>query len=212
MKISTTADRLKQLMKENNLRQIDILQKASYYCSKYDTKITKADLSQYVSGKVEPGQAKLFVLSNALNVNEAWLMGYDVPKTRNSIIQTNHCKINDNIINAVQILASQSGYKIDFTANQWKIYFNNCIINISPTELDDLINSSCKQIAFVIQSFINNRLKDNSFPINTDLLINDTKENDKDIIPYDSIPDTPEELERLYPTVDINEWKKKNKN
>jgi transcriptional regulator with XRE-family HTH domain len=30
--------------------------------------------------------------------------------------------------------------------------------------------------------------------------------------PYDSIPDTPEEFERLYPTVDINEWKKKNKN
>jgi transcriptional regulator with XRE-family HTH domain len=29
--------------------------------------------------------------------------------------------------------------------------------------------------------------------------------------PYDSIPDTPEEFERLYLTVDINEWKKKNK-
>lgn len=44
--------------------------------------MNKSDLSQYVSGKVEPNQDKLFVLGNALKVNEAWLMGYDVPMSR----------------------------------------------------------------------------------------------------------------------------------
>lgn len=65
-------------MKERNLKQVDILNLAKPYCEKYDIKLTKVDLSQYVSGKVEPGQAKLFVLAAALNVSEAWLMGLNV--------------------------------------------------------------------------------------------------------------------------------------
>ena len=40
------------------------------------------DLSQYLSGKFQPKQAKLTVLALALNVSEAWLMGYDVPRSR----------------------------------------------------------------------------------------------------------------------------------
>lgn len=68
-------------MQLRNLKQVDVLNMAKPYCEKYDTKLTKVDLSQYVSGKVEPGQAKLFVLANALHVSEAWLMGLDVPST-----------------------------------------------------------------------------------------------------------------------------------
>lgn len=81
MKVSTTAKRLKHIMQLRNLKQVDVLNLAKPYCEKYDTKLTKVDLSQYVSGKVEPGQAKLFVLANALHVSEAWLMGLDVPST-----------------------------------------------------------------------------------------------------------------------------------
>lgn len=78
----TTADRLKQVMSERNLKQIDILNMAKPYCEKYNTRLGRNDLSQYVSGKVEPGQHKLYILGKALNVNEAWLMGYDVPSER----------------------------------------------------------------------------------------------------------------------------------
>jgi len=46
--------------------------------------MNKSDISQYVSGKVEPNQRKLFVLGKALNVSEAWLMGYDVSRERNN--------------------------------------------------------------------------------------------------------------------------------
>ena len=60
-----------------NLKQVDILRLAEPYCKKYGIKLNKNDLSQYVSGKVEPGQHKLFILALALNVNEAWLMGFD---------------------------------------------------------------------------------------------------------------------------------------
>lgn len=79
MKAYKTNQRLKQIMEERNLRQVDILRAAEPYCKKYNIKLGKNDLSQYVSGKVEPGQDKLTILSFALNVSETWLMGYDVP-------------------------------------------------------------------------------------------------------------------------------------
>lgn len=80
MKISNTSKRLKQLMNERNLRQVDILNASQHFCKQYDVKMNKSDISQYCSGKVEPNQDKLFVLSAALNVNVSWLMGYDVPR------------------------------------------------------------------------------------------------------------------------------------
>ena len=80
MKISNTSERLKQLMNERNLRQVDILNASQHFCKQYDVKMNKSDISQYCSGKVEPNQDKLFVLSAALNVNVSWLMGYDVPR------------------------------------------------------------------------------------------------------------------------------------
>jgi len=82
MNKESTANRLRYLMEANNLRQIDILNKTMPYCRKYNVKMNKSDLSQYVSGKAEPNQEKLFVLSSALNVSEAWLMGFDVPMAR----------------------------------------------------------------------------------------------------------------------------------
>lgn len=82
MKVSTTAERLRLIMDNRNLRQVDILNLAKPYCDKFDVKLGKNDVSQYVSGKVEPGQYKLTVLGMALGVSEVWLMGYDVPMER----------------------------------------------------------------------------------------------------------------------------------
>ena len=78
----STSDRLKQLMKERKLKQVDILNLSLPYCKKYNIKMNKSDISQYVSGKVEPSQDKLVVLGMTLNVSEAWLMGFDVSPVR----------------------------------------------------------------------------------------------------------------------------------
>lgn len=82
MEKDTTANRLKYLMETRNLKQVDILELAKPFSQKYGIKLNKNDLSQYVSGKVVPGQQKLTILGLALNVSEAWLMGYDVPMER----------------------------------------------------------------------------------------------------------------------------------
>lgn len=88
MKSSNTSERLKAIMEIRRLRQIDILNQAKPFCDKYGVKLGKNDLSQYVSGKVEPGQEKLTVLGLALDVSETWLMGYDVPMERENNLYT----------------------------------------------------------------------------------------------------------------------------
>ena len=82
--MKTTADRLKELMDQNGWKQVDILKKVQPYCETYHVKLGKSDLSQFVNGKVKPGQSKLSLLSVALNVSEGWLMGLDVPQKRNA--------------------------------------------------------------------------------------------------------------------------------
>lgn len=84
MKTSNTSARLKTIMSERGLRQVDILAASKPFCDKYGIKLAKNDLSQYVNGKVEPGQEKLSILGMALNVSEAWLMGYDVSRARDT--------------------------------------------------------------------------------------------------------------------------------
>ncbi len=97
----STADRLKEIMKSQNLRQVDILEKAQPFCKEYNIKMNKSDLSQYVSGLVEPGQDKLTILGMALGVSEAWLMGYDVPMLPTN---TNQKKENFSISQKEQTL------------------------------------------------------------------------------------------------------------
>lgn len=79
MKSCNTAERLKQIMEERNLRQIDIIEKCRPFCKELGVKMGRSDFSQYLSGKIQPKQTKLAILSRALNVSEAWLMGFDVP-------------------------------------------------------------------------------------------------------------------------------------
>lgn len=80
----TTADRLKMLMHERGLKQTDIIRLCQPLCKKYGERLERNDLSQYVSGRNRPRQNKLTILGEALGVSEAWLMGYDVPRDRNT--------------------------------------------------------------------------------------------------------------------------------
>lgn len=82
MSRQTTSTRLKQIMAIRNLRQIDILNMSKPYQEELKINMSKSHLSQYVNGKSKPDQGKLFLLGKTLNINEPWLMGYDVPMER----------------------------------------------------------------------------------------------------------------------------------
>lgn len=68
-KLKTTAERLKEAMEIRNMKQSEIIEK---------TGISKGALSSYVSGKYIPKQTNTYKIAQALNVDAAWLMGYDV--------------------------------------------------------------------------------------------------------------------------------------
>ena len=64
------ATRIKKALSVRNMTQTELCARAN---------LSKSTLSEYMSGKYEPKQDKVFMLSKALNVDPVWLMGYDVP-------------------------------------------------------------------------------------------------------------------------------------
>lgn len=83
MRESTTSQRLRTLMQERGLTQTEILDRYNAVARQLGEKpIGKGAMSYYVNGKVEPKQSKIYILAMALDVSEAWLMGYDVDRER----------------------------------------------------------------------------------------------------------------------------------
>lgn len=74
-----TSIRLLQALDAKGWRQVDLLEAVAPYSKRYGIKMSKGQLSQYLSGRNEPGQRRLFILALALDVSVAWLMGLDVP-------------------------------------------------------------------------------------------------------------------------------------
>ena len=71
--MATISERIKEALEIRQLKQADLVEK---------TKIGKSSISTYISGAYEPKQKNIYLLAKALDVNEAWLMGYDVPMER----------------------------------------------------------------------------------------------------------------------------------
>ena len=65
--------RLRKALKIKGMRQAELCKLAD---------IPKSSLSQYLSGDFEPKQDRIYIIAKALNVSEAWLMGFDVPMER----------------------------------------------------------------------------------------------------------------------------------
>ena len=72
-KLDSCAERICKALRIRNMKQVDLSEK---------TGIPKSAISQYCSGAFKPKQHRLFLIANALDVDEAWLMGLDVPMER----------------------------------------------------------------------------------------------------------------------------------
>ena len=76
MKQSNFAERLCEAKFIRKIKQVEL-------CAA--TGIGKSAMSQYFKGSFEPKPDKVAALASALNVSEAWLMGYDVPMEREKV-------------------------------------------------------------------------------------------------------------------------------
>ena len=83
MKQVELRDRLRQAMDLRGMRATDLVDK---------TGIPKGTISYYLSGKTEPKADRLYIIAQALDISEAWLLGYDVPMGR-----TDDQKKNDQL-------------------------------------------------------------------------------------------------------------------
>jgi transcriptional regulator with XRE-family HTH domain len=72
-RVATCAERIKKALYIRGMKQSDLCRL---------TKIPKSALSQYISGAYDPKQDRIYLMSQALNVSETWLMGLDVPMER----------------------------------------------------------------------------------------------------------------------------------
>ena len=83
--VDTFQNRLKKAMGLNNMKQVELVEKSG---------LDKTLINKYLSGVSNARQKNLTILADILNVNEVWLMGYDISIERN-------CAENDVTANSL---------------------------------------------------------------------------------------------------------------
>ena len=111
-----TSNRLKQIMAERNLKQVDILNLSIPFQKKFGIKLSKSTLSQYVNSVQSPDQNRIYLLAKTLGVSEAWLMGFDVPMVESSEIENDSETIEETITVMKQLEEPRQKVVLD-TAN-----------------------------------------------------------------------------------------------
>lgn len=71
--IDETKNRLKKALSIRNMKPVELSEK---------TGIPKSAISQYMSGYTKPKQDRIYLICKALDINEPWLMGFDVQMER----------------------------------------------------------------------------------------------------------------------------------
>lgn len=104
--MSTTSQRIQEGLELRGLKQADLVEK---------TGISKGALSSYISGRYTPKQTNIYLIAKALDVNEAWLMGADVPMERDeSFLTKRDTKDIEKILDMTRAqLENQEGLMFD---------------------------------------------------------------------------------------------------
>ena len=96
MPVASISQRLKEALESSGKKQADLVR---------ETGLDRGSVSSYLSGRYEPKQKAIYSMARALDVNEAWLMGYDVPKTR-TVTQ----KKNDDLVQVIAKLRNDPDF------------------------------------------------------------------------------------------------------
>lgn len=84
--------RFKRALEAKGLRAVDVCER---------TGIPKGAISYYLAGKSQPKQDRLYEIARAIDVSEAWLLGFNVPMDR-----TPEQKKNDDLVKVIAQLRS----------------------------------------------------------------------------------------------------------
>ena len=95
-KVVNLKDRLREALTARGMKAIELSEK---------TGIPKGAISYYLAGKSQPKSDRLFQISKALSVSEAWLLGYDVPMERSA-----SQKKNDDLVQIIAKLRTDNKF------------------------------------------------------------------------------------------------------
>lgn len=106
--ITDLKSRLTEILNLKNIRPIDLATR---------TGIPKSSISQYMSGYAKPNAERVFLISKVLNVNEPWLMGFDVPMERKDDLVSS---LSPSNISEEDIKTALFGSCEDVTDEMWQ--------------------------------------------------------------------------------------------
>jgi transcriptional regulator with XRE-family HTH domain len=86
-RVSELRFRLREALEKRNMKAVELSKK---------TDVPEGAISYYLAGKSQPKGDRLHILCVALDVNEAWMLGYEVPMER-----TPEQKKNDDLVKII---------------------------------------------------------------------------------------------------------------
>lgn len=109
-------DRLKSAMNSKGIKAIELCEK---------TGIPSSAMSYYLNGRMEPKSDRLYIIAKALDVSEAWLLGYSVAQER-----TPDQKDNDELADLAERIKKDRDFR--------KLMF--AINHLNPSQVDLIRN------------------------------------------------------------------------
>lgn len=77
--MDTVSARLKEILAIRGITQKDLVAMAAPICKEKGLKLSTSKLNQYVTGKSRPDVPMIMLMAEVLEVNPAWLDGWDAP-------------------------------------------------------------------------------------------------------------------------------------
>lgn len=111
-RVAEFKDRLKEVLDRKGLRAVDLMEM---------TGVPKSAISFYMAGKSKPKADRIYIIAQALDISEAWLLGYDVPMARSIESKKNdqlaklivRLRNDDKLYDLVVTLAAADEEKLD---------------------------------------------------------------------------------------------------
>lgn len=111
-RVAEFKDRLKEVLDKRGLRAVDLMDM---------TGVPKSAISFYLAGKSKPKADRIYIIAQALDISEAWLLGYDVPMARSLESKKNdvlsrlvvRLRNDEKLYNLVVTLAGTDEAKLD---------------------------------------------------------------------------------------------------
>lgn len=110
--VAELKDRLRKALDVRGMKAVELCER---------TGIPQGAVSYYLAGKSQPKANRLYTIAQALDVSEAWLMGYDVPMARSLESKKNdqlsslivRLRNDEKLYNLVVMLADADAEKLD---------------------------------------------------------------------------------------------------